>query len=52
MHDPLTDLPNRELFRDRLNGALQSMLDAVVGPGRAVVTTAAELDFEQVELVK
>jgi flagellar M-ring protein FliF len=38
-------------FQERLNGALQKMLDAVVGPRRAVVTTAAELDFEQVETV-
>lgn len=38
-------------FQERLNGALQKMLDAVVGPGRAVVTTAAELDLEQVETV-
>jgi flagellar M-ring protein FliF len=36
-------------FQDRLNSALQKLLDAVVGPGRAVVTTAAEMDFDQVE---
>jgi flagellar M-ring protein FliF len=36
-------------FQDRLAGALQKMVDAVVGPGRAVVTTTVELDFDQVE---
>jgi flagellar M-ring protein FliF len=38
-------------FQNRLNSALQKMLDSVAGPGRAVVTTAAELDFDQVETV-
>jgi flagellar M-ring protein FliF len=36
-------------FQDRLNSALQKMVDAVVGPGRAVVTTTAALDFDQIE---
>ncbi|MEU4624848.1 flagellar M-ring protein FliF C-terminal domain-containing protein [Actinoplanes sp. NPDC023801] len=40
-----------EAYQNRLNGALQKMLDAVVGPGRAVVTTVAELDLDQVETV-
>lgn len=34
-------------FQNRLNSSLQNMLDAVVGPGHAVVTTTAELDFDQ-----
>jgi flagellar M-ring protein FliF len=38
-------------FQTRLNGALQNMLDAVLGPGRAVVTTNAELDFDQIDTV-
>jgi flagellar M-ring protein FliF len=38
-------------FQNRLNSALQKMLDAVLGRGRAVVTTAAELDFDQIETV-
>ncbi|MDI6098771.1 flagellar M-ring protein FliF C-terminal domain-containing protein [Actinoplanes sp. NEAU-A12] len=38
-------------FENRLNSALQKMLDAVVGPGRAVVTTAAELDLGETETV-
>jgi flagellar M-ring protein FliF len=38
-------------YQERLNSALQTMLDAVVGPGRAVVTTTAELNFDQVETV-
>ncbi len=36
-------------FQSRLNTSLQNMLDSVVGPGHAVVTTTAELDFDQVE---
>jgi flagellar M-ring protein FliF len=36
-------------FQNRLNASLQSMLDSVVGPGNAVVTTTAELDFDQTE---
>lgn len=36
-------------FQNRLNASLQKMLDAVVGPGHAVVTTTAELDLDQVE---
>src|SRR3954467_6631323 len=34
-------------FQNRMNQSLQSMLDSVVGPGHAVVTTTAELDFDQ-----
>ncbi|BCJ53821.1 flagellar M-ring protein [Actinoplanes sp. NBRC 14428] len=34
-------------FQNRLNSSLQNMLDAVVGPGHAVITTTAELDFDQ-----
>jgi flagellar M-ring protein FliF len=34
-------------FQNRLNSSLQNMLDSVVGPGHAVVTTTAELDFDQ-----
>src|SRR4051812_8190296 len=34
-------------FQNRLNTSLQNMLDSVVGPGHAVVTTTAELDFDQ-----
>src|SRR3954466_8132740 len=33
-------------FQNRLNASLQNMLDSVVGPGHAVVTTTAELDFD------
>ncbi len=36
-------------FQNRLNASLQNMLDSVVGPGHAVVTTTAELNFDQVE---
>jgi flagellar M-ring protein FliF len=36
-------------FQNRLNASLQNMLDSVVGPGHAVVTTTAELDFDQTE---
>lgn len=34
-------------FQNRMNTALQNMLDSVVGPGHAVVTTTAQLDFDQ-----
>src|SRR3954466_7542685 len=34
-------------FQNRLNSSLQNMLDSVVGPGHAVVTTTAELDYDQ-----
>ena len=34
-------------YQNRLNTSLQNMLDSVVGPGNAVVTTTAELDFDQ-----
>ncbi|UQU65425.1 flagellar M-ring protein FliF [Couchioplanes caeruleus] len=36
-------------FQNRLNSSLQKMLDAVVGPGHAVVTTTAELDFDRTQ---
>ncbi|MFF5079551.1 flagellar basal-body MS-ring/collar protein FliF [Actinoplanes sp. NPDC000266] len=34
-------------FQNRMNSSLQKMLDSVVGQGNAVVTTTAELDFDQ-----
>jgi len=36
-------------YQNRLNTSLQNMLDSVVGPGHAVVTTTAQLDFDQTE---
>lgn len=36
-------------YQNRLNASLQNMLDSVVGPGHAVVTTTAELDYDQTE---
>src|SRR5919112_1745073 len=36
-------------YQNRLNSSLQNMLDSVVGPGHAVVTTTAQLDFDQTE---
>ena len=36
-------------FQNRMNQSLQNMLDSVVGPGHAVVTTTAELDFDQTD---
>src|SRR4029453_11324796 len=36
-------------FQNRLSSSLQNMLDSVVGPGHAVVTTTAELDFDQTD---
>jgi flagellar M-ring protein FliF len=39
-------------YQNRLNSSLQNMLDSVVGPGHAVVTTTAELDFDQTETTK
>src|SRR3954462_8366302 len=36
-------------FQNRMNTSLQNMLDSVVGPGHAVVTTTAELDFDQAQ---
>ncbi|WP_305784876.1 flagellar basal-body MS-ring/collar protein FliF [Symbioplanes lichenis] len=36
-------------FQNRLNSSLQNMLDAVVGPGHSVVTTTAQLDFDQTQ---
>jgi flagellar M-ring protein FliF len=35
-------------FQDRLDDALQHMLDTVLGPGRSTVTTNVELDLDQV----
>jgi flagellar M-ring protein FliF len=35
-------------FEDKLAGSVQGMLEQVVGPGRAVVTVAAALDFDTV----
>jgi flagellar M-ring protein FliF len=32
-----------------MNSSLQKMLDSVVGPGHAVVTTTAEMDFDQTQ---
>jgi flagellar M-ring protein FliF len=34
-------------YQNRLNASLQNMLDSVVGPGHAVVTTTADLNFDQ-----
>jgi len=36
-------------YQNRLNTSLQNMLDSVVGPGHAVVTTTAQLDFDTTE---
>jgi flagellar M-ring protein FliF len=36
-------------YQNRLNSSLQNMLDSVVGPGHAVVTTTAQLDYDQTE---
>jgi flagellar M-ring protein FliF len=36
-------------FQQRMDTALQRMVDSVVGPGHAVVTTTADLDFDQTE---
>ncbi|PZM97418.1 MAG: flagellar M-ring protein FliF [Actinobacteria bacterium] len=36
-------------FEQRMNAALQRMLDSVVGPGNSVVQTSADLDFDQTE---
>src|SRR4051794_34170045 len=36
-------------FQNRMNTSLQNMLDSVVGPGHAVVTTTAALDFDQTQ---
>src|SRR4051812_6873012 len=36
-------------FQNRMNTSLQNMLDSVVGPGHAVVTTTAQLDFDQTQ---
>ncbi|HET9517193.1 MAG TPA: flagellar basal-body MS-ring/collar protein FliF, partial [Actinoplanes sp.] len=34
-------------YQNQLNASLQRMLDSVLGPGNSVVTTNAELDFDQ-----
>jgi flagellar M-ring protein FliF len=36
-------------FQNRLSASLQKMLDSLVGPGQAVVTTTVALDFDQTE---
>ncbi|GAA0418576.1 flagellar M-ring protein [Actinoplanes capillaceus] len=36
-------------FQNRMNTSLQRMLDNLVGPGNAVVTTSPVLDFDQTE---
>lgn len=36
-------------YQNRLNASLQNMLDSVVGPGHAVVTTTAQLDYDTTE---
>jgi flagellar M-ring protein FliF len=36
-------------YEQRLDGAVQKMLDSVVGPGHAVVKTTADLDYDQTE---
>jgi flagellar M-ring protein FliF len=36
-------------FETRMNTALQGMLESVVGPGKAVVKTTADLDFDETE---
>jgi flagellar M-ring protein FliF len=36
-------------FQNRMNSSLQNMLDSVVGTGHAVVTTTAELDYDQTQ---
>ncbi len=39
-------------YEARLNDALQTMLDSIVGPGHAVVTSAVEWDLDSVETVR
>ncbi|WP_229067923.1 flagellar basal-body MS-ring/collar protein FliF [Actinoplanes sp. DH11] len=36
-------------FENRLNSSLQTMLNSLVGPGNAVVTSRVSLDFDQTE---
>ena len=36
-------------FQNRMNTSLQNMLDSVVGPGHAVVTTTAVMDYDQTQ---
>jgi flagellar M-ring protein FliF len=36
-------------FQNRMNQSLQNMLDQVVGAGHAVVTTTAQLDYDQTQ---
>ncbi|HYN93838.1 MAG TPA: flagellar basal-body MS-ring/collar protein FliF [Pilimelia sp.] len=38
-----------EQFQSRLNNAVQRMLESVLGPGKAVVNTTADLDFDETE---
>jgi flagellar M-ring protein FliF len=44
----LTRATAADAFQARLDGALQRMLDSVLGPGRSTVTTNVELDLDQV----
>lgn len=39
---------NRE-YEERVSASVQTMLDRIVGPGNAVVSVAADLDFDQVQ---
>jgi flagellar M-ring protein FliF len=48
--DELTKRTNA--YQDQLNTSLQNMLNSVVGPGNAVVTTNAQLDFDQTTTTK
>ncbi|MCU7731263.1 flagellar M-ring protein FliF, partial [Actinoplanes sp. KI2] len=36
-------------FQNRMNSSLKTMLDSVVGAGHAVVTTTADLDYDQTQ---
>jgi len=42
----------KKQFEDNLSKSLQSMLEKVLGPGKAVVRASVELDFDQVESSK
>ena len=39
-------------FQNRMNTSLQKMLDNIVGPGHAAVTTTVDLDFAQTQTTK
>jgi diguanylate cyclase (GGDEF)-like protein len=48
-HDPLTELPNRVLFQERLEQAMRKATDRRAGGGEAVVLLCLDLDrFKQV----